>query len=334
MCIRDRYQRRVRVVFVGTPAHPDHQLDFLHHKMTGFSSRPSFKDVLDDGPPKVLKVGWIIGVILLFINICFFVVQTVTHWRKFKSLQNESKPVRKLTKLIVQIVAMVPVFAFTSYIALLFMRVGPFFDLAQVFYEAWALWTFYRYIITLLGGPNKAKDKIGHELCSCFGGSVETRFHFVKYSILQSVFVHPILAFLTIVLQAVGDYDSGSWTANQGFPFITVANAVSSILCIGSLFNLYRFATKLLPEFSLGFKFVGIKFIVLCNVLQNIILGFLVKRGTISDSGIYPHEVKVDAIRNGCILVEITIIGILFLIGFKTSDLEQDYGAQPLEMKS
>lgn len=85
------------------------------------------------------------------------------------------------------------------------------------------------------------------------------------------------MAFVTIILQPLGLYSDGDWSAEKGYLYITIIYNVSITLALYALF-LFYFATKdLLTPYDPILKFAIIKSVIFLSFWQGVLLAVLEK---------------------------------------------------------
>jgi len=98
---------------------------------------------------------------------------------------------------------------------------------------------------------------------------------FCKQATLQFCAVKPCMAFVTIILQSLGLYSDGDWSAQSGYLYITIIYNVSITLALYALF-LFYFATKdLLTPYDPILKFAIIKSVIFLSFWQGVLLAVL-----------------------------------------------------------
>ncbi|CAG0889750.1 unnamed protein product [Cyprideis torosa] len=194
---------------------------------------------------------------------------------------------------IVRILFIVPIYAFDSWLSLLFFKNDSYyiyFDTIRDCYEAFVIYNFLSLCYEYLGGEGNIMTEIrGRPIKSswvyctcCLRGSYTIGFlRFCKQATLQFCFVKPVVAFITILLQSFGLYSDGDWNANSGYLYTTIIYNVSVSLALYGLF-LFYFATKeMLAPYEPVLKFFTIKSVIFLSFWQGVLLAILEKAGFI-----------------------------------------------------
>ncbi|KAG8557906.1 hypothetical protein GDO81_016776 [Engystomops pustulosus] len=106
---------------------------------------------------------------------------------------------------------------------------------------------------------------------------------FCKQATLQFCIVKPIMAVVTIILQAFGKYHDGDFNVQSGYLYITIIYNFSVSLALYALF-LFYFATKeLLHPFEPVLKFLTIKAVIFLSFWQGMLLAILERCGAIPE---------------------------------------------------
>nr|CAG4648644.1 EOG090X05RX [Polyphemus pediculus] len=196
---------------------------------------------------------------------------------------------------IVRILFIVPIYAFTSWLSLLFFHNNSYyiyFDTFRDCYEAFVIYNFLSLCYEYLGGEGNIMSEIRGKpirsswfYCTCClaGRTYTIEFlRFCKQATLQFCAVKPIMAFVTIILQSQGLYSDGDWSAQSGYLYVTIIYNVSITLALYALF-LFYFATKdLLTAYEPVLKFAIIKSVIFLSFWQGVLLAVLEKLEIIS----------------------------------------------------
>ena len=196
---------------------------------------------------------------------------------------------------IVRILFIVPIYATYSWISLLFFNSESYyvyFFTVRDCYEAFVIYNFLSLCYEYLGGEGNIMSEIrGKPIRSsclygtcCLNGKTYTIgfLRFCKQATLQFCFVKPLMAFITIFLQAFDHYRDGDWRPDGGYLYITIIYNISISLALYGLF-LFYFATRdLLTPFEPILKFCTIKSVIFLSFWQGVALAILEKAEIIS----------------------------------------------------
>lgn len=129
---------------------------------------------------------------------------------------------------IVRILFIVPIYAFTSWLSLLFFDSNSYyvyFDTFRDCYEAFVIYNFLSLCYEYLGGEGNIMSEIRGKpirsswfYCTCClsGRTYTIEFlRFCKQATLQFCADKPVMAFITIILQSQGMYSDGDWRYNS-----------------------------------------------------------------------------------------------------------------------
>lgn len=196
---------------------------------------------------------------------------------------------------IVRILFIVPIYSFDSFLSLLFFSNDNFyvyFDSVRDCYEAFAIYSFLSLCYEYLGGESSIMSEIrGKPIKSswfyctcCLAGRQYTIgfLRFCKQATLQFCVIKPVMAVITLVLQAFSLYRDGNFSPSSGYLYITLIYNASISLALYALF-LFYFATKeLLSPYEPVLKFFTIKSVIFLSFWQGVVLAILEKAGAIS----------------------------------------------------
>ncbi|CAG04497.1 unnamed protein product, partial [Tetraodon nigroviridis] len=205
---------------------------------------------------------------------------------------------------IVRILFIVPVYAFDSWLSLLFFtndQYYVYFDTIRDCYEAFVIYSFLSLCYEYLGGESAIMAEIRGKpiqftrdlsLCarsSCLYGTCCLRgraysigfLRFCKQATLQFCVVKPLMAAITVLLQAYGKYKDGDFDVASGYLYVTIVYNVSVSLSLYALFLFYFSTRELLSPYSPTLKFLVVKSVVFLSFWQGLLLAILEKCGAI-----------------------------------------------------
>lgn len=195
---------------------------------------------------------------------------------------------------IVRILFIVPIYAFDSWLSLLFFRENYYiyFNSVRDWYEAFVIYNFLSLCYEYLGGESNIMTEIrGRPIqqsfwygTCCLSGKTYTIgfLRFCKQATLQFCAVKPLMSVITLILQPFGKYSDGDWRPDSGYLYITIIYNISVSLALYGLV-LFYFATKdLLAPFDPVWKFCTVKSVIFLSFWQGVLLAVLEKAGLIS----------------------------------------------------
>ncbi|NWQ83607.1 T184A protein, partial [Columbina picui] len=106
---------------------------------------------------------------------------------------------------------------------------------------------------------------------------------FCKQATLQFCIVKPLMAIVTIILQAFGKYHDGDFNVQSGYLYITIIYNFSVSLALYALFLFYFATMDLLRPFEPVLKFITIKAVIFLSFWQGTLLAILEKCGVIPE---------------------------------------------------
>ncbi|KAM4697767.1 transmembrane protein 184A [Rhinophrynus dorsalis] len=197
---------------------------------------------------------------------------------------------------IIRILFIVPIYSFDSWLSLLLIgndQYYVYFDSVRDCYEAFVIYSFLSLCFEYLGGESAIMTEIRgkpvrsscyYGTCCLQGMSYSIGFlRFCKQATLQFCIVKPIMAVVTIILQAFGKYHDGDFNVQSGYLYITIIYNFSVSLALYALF-LFYFATKdLLHPFEPVLKFLTIKAVIFLSFWQGMLLAILERCGAIPE---------------------------------------------------
>ncbi|CAF3541314.1 unnamed protein product [Rotaria sp. Silwood1] len=267
----------------------------------------------------------IISGIFAFVSIIMSLVQIIQHF-----VHKSNKAAQKR---IMRILAMVPIYAITSWISLLFFESAIYVEFIQACYEAYIIYCFLILLTKYLGGHRGVEEAITRKenihLAFPFGycfkplPNVKWVWYF-KVGLLQYSWITPICLGIAIVLNLANVYGNGLWKVNRGYPYITIIINISQALALYSLITFYSNLKDELKPFQPLAKFIAIKLLVFFIFWQSVVMSVLaalnVLQSTLCDPQVnaYCHgsttgftvEQEKILLSNGLICVEMFFFSI------------------------
>jgi len=189
---------------------------------------------------------------------------------------------------IVRILFIVPIYAFESWLSLLFFKGNHYyvyFNAVRDCYEAFVIYNFLSLCYEYLGGEGNIMSEIRGKpiksswtywTCCLAGMSYNIGFlRFCKQATLQFCVVKPVMSFITIWLQSYGLYEDGNWDAGKGYLYITLIYNFSISLALYALFLFYFATRELLRPFDPVLKFFTVKSVIFLSFWQGVLLAIL-----------------------------------------------------------
>jgi hypothetical protein len=238
-----------------------------------------------------------------------FAAILITCYQIYRHLRFYSCPNEQ--RWIVRILFIVPIYSFDSWLSLLFFshdNYYVYFNTVRDCYEAFVIYSFLSLCYEYLGGESSIMSEIrGKPIQSscvyctcCLAGKQYTIgfLRFCKQATLQFCIVKPLMAVITLILQPLGYYKDGDFSAMSGYLYITIVYNVSITMALYALF-LFYFATKdLLSSYDPVLKFVIVKSVIFLSFWQGVLLAVLEKANVIN--GMY-SEMGEQVIGTGTV---------------------------------
>lgn len=209
---------------------------------------------------------------------------------------------------IVRILFIVPIYAFHSWLSLMFFQhsYSIYFDTVRDCYEAFVIYSFISLCYEYLGG----EIAIMNELCGrpvksswisctcCLKGQQYTIgfLKFCKKATLQFCVIKPIMVVVILILFPLGYYDMGEWRADRGYLYVTVVYNISYTLALYGLFLFYSATKELLGPYYPLLKFFTIKSVVFLSFWQGFTLAIFESVGIIKTY----NNISSGKIANAC----------------------------------
>ncbi|XP_059813577.1 organic solute transporter subunit alpha-like [Hypanus sabinus] len=220
------------------------------------------------------------------------------------------------------VLGLFPVTTIAYQLGIFVPRAGTLIDFVAAVYTSISLFGFFHLAITYLGGVTEAIDKLQYVeaslnvgpcccCCICLPKVKITRktYRILRFGILQTLILQPVLQFISAVLWADGKYDNGEVNSTNPIFYIKI------LLNISALMSLYVFNLLLKTAFGIveaGYHLVAkyviiIVYIILCN-LQPLILSWLATYNIIPCVSLYSSKGRASQIDHHLKILEMFIL--------------------------
>ncbi|CAM8923238.1 hypothetical protein QQ045_023923 [Rhodiola kirilowii] len=210
----------------------------------------------------------------------------------YRHLSNYTEPTYQ--RHIVRIVFMVPVYALTSFLSLVFPGSSIYFDSIREVYEAWVIYNFLSLCLSWVGGPGAVVLSLSGRvlkpsccLMTCCFPPIPLDGRFIrrcKQGCLQFVILKPILAVVTLIFYANGKYKDGNFSPDQAYLYLTIIYTISYTMALYALALFYFACRDLLQPFNPVPKFILIKSVVFLTYWQGVLVFLAAKSGFIENA--------------------------------------------------
>ncbi|KAG4194881.1 hypothetical protein ERO13_A06G077800v2 [Gossypium hirsutum] len=209
-------------------------------------------------------------------------------------------------KWIVSIVFMVPVYATESVISLWNPRFSLACDILRSCHEAFALYSFGRYLIACIGGETRVIQLLENESRKRLDLLTVEKFGLVQYMILKT-----LCAFLALLLEVLGVYGDGEFKWYYGYPYITVVMNFSQMWALYCLVQFYDATHERLRPIKPLAKFISFKAIVFATWWQGVGIALLCAYGVLPK-----HGKMQTALQDFFICIEMAIAAVAHVFVF------------------
>lgn len=210
------------------------------------------------------QLGWTVCGVFAAVNTIFAFSLILQH------LRNYNKP--SFQRYYVRIILMIPVYSIVSFLGYRYDNYSTYFELALDFYEAFVIASFFILILNMLGEQEgREKDVLSRGkrhtalfpmCCLHFYTTSWWFLETVKWCVLQYVVIEPLLAVVSVVLEATGHLCPDSWSLKFGHIYLAFVEFVSITLATYILIQFYIVIRHDIKEYKPLWKFVAIKLVV------------------------------------------------------------------------
>eukprot|EP01060_Flectonema_neradi_P033692 TRINITY_DN5725_c0_g3_i1.p1 TRINITY_DN5725_c0_g3~~TRINITY_DN5725_c0_g3_i1.p1 ORF type:complete len:411 (+),score=39.24 TRINITY_DN5725_c0_g3_i1:109-1341(+) len=189
---------------------------------------------------------------------------------------------------IVRILVMVPIYAITSWLAIIYSDGAVYLDLVRDMYESYAVYTFFSLMLGLLGGLDECVRLFMVEGHSGGGFShpwplcrlqrwymLPQVLYRITVCIIQFMILKPLCTVVVVVLTATGHYGSDFSDFKSGFVYITIIYNISITFAFTALLYFYIATKDLLREHDPLLKFACIKGVIFLSYWQSLCIAVL-----------------------------------------------------------
>ncbi|CAP27548.1 Protein CBG07576 [Caenorhabditis briggsae] len=219
-------------------------------------------------------------------GLCTWAALLITSHQIYQHLRFYSCPAEQ--RWIVRILFIVPIYAFDSWLSLIFFsdNVYIYFNSIRDCYEAFVIYSFLSLCYEYLGGESNIMAEIrgkpirptNYLTCTCCLAGKQYTIEFLRFckqATLQFCFIKPIMAVITLMLTAIGKYEDGDWSLDQGYIYITLVYNVSISLALYGMFLFYAATRDLLSPYRPVLKFLTVKSVIFLSFWQGFLIAIL-----------------------------------------------------------
>ncbi|KAL5699578.1 Protein laz1 [Ranunculus cassubicifolius] len=237
-------------------------------------------------------------------GILVLITVTLSTYLVFEHLSAYKNPEEQ--KFLVCVILMVPCYSLESFISLLEPSSSVYFEIMRDCYEAFAMYSFGRYLVACLGGEDrtivfmKREGRTNAKTPLLQHGSDHKGFvkhpfpmnlflkpwklglwfyQVVKFGIVQYMLIKCLSAVFAVILEAFGVYCEGEFNFKCGYPYIALVLNFSQSWALYCLVQFYTVTKDELEHIKPLAKFLTFKSIVFLTWWQGIAIALLFDLG-------------------------------------------------------
>jgi hypothetical protein len=191
-------------------------------------------------------------------------------------------------KHVIDILWMVPVYAVSAWLSLIFVHISSYIDFVRGVYEAYVIYSFmllltkylggHRGVVAMLKSKRDTKQTWPSPLCCLPLTRPDSKFLWhLKYGALQYVILSPIVSVLVIGLEVFDLYNDGEIEWDRGYVYCAFVQNATQLVSLYALVWLYILMQNELAPFKPMAKFLVVKMVVFFTFWQSVFLAVLVK---------------------------------------------------------
>lgn len=241
----------------------------------------------------------------------------------------------KQQKFVVRIVAIVPIYAVESYLALRFRRSALYIETLRECYEAYAIYSFLYYLISLFGDESELIKLLRHKsvarahpwplslLISPWASAHEilTR---CKVGVIQYVLVKNLCALVVFVLASLGYYEEGTFSFTGAYLYVTAVNSLSQGVALYCLVLFYFAGKDELAPWKPISKFLTVKVVIFWTWYQSVVVSYLAHNTNLiakhKGRSSWSDEEIAKGIQDYAICIEMLFASIAFSYAFSHTE--------------
>eukprot|EP01065_Artemidia_motanka_P045640 TRINITY_DN6746_c0_g1_i1.p1 TRINITY_DN6746_c0_g1~~TRINITY_DN6746_c0_g1_i1.p1 ORF type:complete len:389 (+),score=87.83 TRINITY_DN6746_c0_g1_i1:65-1231(+) len=234
---------------------------------------------------------------------------------------------------VIRILCMVPIYAITSWLAMVWQSAAVYLDLVRDSYESYALYTFFSLMMGLMGGTDAVNRALMGSsgpgpfvqpwpFCRLRAFSLNvTLIHRVRVSILQFMVLKPLCAAIIIVLTAQGKFGSSFSDFSKGYIYLTVLYNISITAALYGLLYFYIATKEMLKEHKPFYKFLAIKGVIFLSYWQSLGIAILDKMHWLPKARFWSDEERAAGLQDFLICCEMLFFAIAHKFIFGAPEL-------------
>ncbi|KAL5016653.1 hypothetical protein ScPMuIL_006242 [Solemya velum] len=256
----------------------------------------------------------------------FLVLGFLEHvWHFHKNHEGDDKRNKQ-----VYLLGIYPVVAVMAFLAIAVPRSTILTDLLASVYLSVAVYQFLTLTILHHGGIEGMLSKFEEQTISfctpplccvlCCLRKIpftERTLNVLRVFVLQLVIIRPILMLTAAVLWTDGQYTPGDTSPSTPSLYITVINAVSTLLAMYGLVVTFRSSKLHLKEERLGMKFAALQLAIVIVNLQNVIVGILATKNIPACIGMRGSKIRGSNAHHMLLIVEMLLLGALARFAYR-----------------
>lgn len=198
-------------------------------------------------------------------------------------------------------------------------------------YEAVAIWAFYEFLVTYLGGRQhlcaicETKDRGKHlaPFCCMQGWNMHVHFYrYTRWCVIQYIPTQIIVSIVIFVTSLTGDYTQGHFAADDAYIYTAFVVNCSQIIALYGLVEFYQQLKHDLAPTRPFYKFLCIKLVVFFTFWQSVFLSMLVAVDAITPTVTYTTDQESYGIDDFVICIEMFFFAIAHWLAFPPREFE------------
>jgi len=298
-------------------------LAFFFYIFTIFFVIIATVDIVKSGADKHI-LAWYTAGIFCGVSIPVTIHEIIQHMFFYQQPQ--------LQKYVIRILFMIPIYSIDSWLALRFKRFTLLFDCLRGCYEAFVIFSFFRFLMVYLGGETilvsiLSEKSIGTShvfpmsLCLQEWSDAKQFIRRCRLGCLQYVFLKCFCAITAMITQYYQVYDEGQlFNPKCGYFWVTWIDNCSSFWSLYALVLFYHATYEHLRPVKPFPKFLCVKLVVFFSFWQSFLIDILVRLEMITHTVTHSTDDVARASQNWLICGEMFVFSFAFKYAFSHKD--------------
>ena len=232
---------------------------------------------------------------------------------------------------VVRILFMVPLYAVTSWLSIVWPEGAEYLDLIRDTYESYAIYAFFALMLAQMGGldalyrnlMSEERPPLEHFFPLCWLEPVKISPRFVqncRLALFQFMVFKPLITFVVIFLTAKDEMGKDIFDVRKGWFWTALLANISITTAFSALVYFYYGTKEFLAGKNALRKFLCIKAVVFLSFWQGIVIAVLANVGVLPKFDYWTEATAARGLQNFLICIEMLLIAFAHKFSFPTDE--------------